>query len=446
MTFHMHRRTVVRIISFTAAAVAVLAGFWISTNHQFKTVERQLIHGYQSALESLSTSMDDMAVTLEKSLYAGTPASLSGLTGELVLQAGTAGAALSSLPVDSTGLETISKFISQVSDYSLVLSKKAVNGGTITEQERESLSSLASVAANLSTRLEEARTVYNSSGNWDQSIRSALSGAQTVSGLSDSLTEAEESLNDYPTLIYDGPFSDHISTRESVLLENAGTVSQEQALQKAAAALSLSPEKLQANGEEQGSMPAYLFRFDSGTAAVTKQGGYLSYFRKERDVSSSEMSYEQAVEKAKAYIGAAGLGSFEETYFFTDEGICVVNFCYKQDGTLCYTDLIKVGVAMDNGEIMLYEARGFLMNHKPRTLKTPVYSADRARQVLSPYLSVQSVAAALIPSGGMEELFCYEFHCTGQKDEDILVYINTDTLAEEQLLILLKTDGGTLTK
>lgn len=86
------------------------------------------------------------------------------------------------------------------------------------------------------------------------------------------------------------------------------------------------------------------------------------------------------------------------------------------------------------------------MNHKPRTLKAPVYSADRARQVLSPYLSVQSVAAALIPSGGMEELSCYEFHCTGQKNEDILVYINTETLAEEQLLILLKTDGGTLTK
>lgn len=446
MIFKIKRRNIVRIISFSLALCLVAIGTFLKMNDRFEYIERQLVHKYQASLDELSASVDSMAMTLVKSLYAGTPAAFSSITNELVLQAGSAGAALSSLPVEQQEVQKISKFVSQVSDYSLVLTKKMVEGGKITEEERKSLSSLAGVAADLSVRLEQARNMYNDSGSWENSIESALDGAEKINGLDESFTEAEKALTDYPTLIYDGPFSDHILTKESSLLKSAEEVSLEQAKVKASAFLDIKVEQLKESGSEDGSMPSYILSFDNGSIGVTKNGGYITYFRKEKEVSTSQMSYEQAVEKAGEFLNSQGMGNFRETYYFTDEGMCVVNFAFLEGDTICYTDLIKVGVALDTGEIIFYEARGYIMNHSNRKLSEISTTKEQAAKSVSEFLKISSVNMALIPSEGQNELLCYEFHCVGEKKEDILVYINAETLVEEQILILLKTDGGTLTK
>ena len=85
------------------------------------------------------------------------------------------------------------------------------------------------------------------------------------------------------------------------------------------------------------------------------------------------------------------------------------------------------------------------MNHTPRTIQSPVHTSQQAQKVLSSYLTIKSVNRAIIPLDSREEKLCYEFLCKGSQQEEILVYVNADTLQEEQLLIVLKTDGGTLT-
>ena len=123
----------------------------------------------------------------------------------------------------------------------------------------------------------------------------------------------------------------------------------------------------------------------------------------------------------------------------------MINFAFVDGQTICYTDLIKVGVAMDTGEIMLYEASGYLTNHKTRAFQSPAHTEEEAKQLLKTDLTVRETAIALIPTDG-EEKRCYEFLCSGKKGEEILVYINVSTLKEEEILILLKEDGGTLVK
>ena len=67
--------------------------------------------------------------------------------------------------------------------------------------------------------------------------------------------------------------------------------------------------------------------------------------RKERIVNESNLNYEEALEKAKRYMESLGLYSFSETYYSINEGICLINMAYVHKNTICYTDLIKVGVA-----------------------------------------------------------------------------------------------------
>lgn len=446
MRLYLTRRCLVRIISYALAFCLVFGGSIVYNSVRFKKVQRQLIYRYQSAMEDLSSEMENMSLTLGKAVYTGTPSGLSALTSELILQAGTASAALSALPTNHQELEKISKFLSQVSDYTLTLSRKSINGGDVSVEERSNLKKLANTAKKLSVSLDEAKTLYNNGQSWQESINAALDDEGSVSGIDSSLTSAEETLSDYPTLIYDGPFSDHILLKESQLLKASGEISQKEGALKAAKALNISVESIVSVGEEVGKTPSYLFEFDGGTIAVTKRGGYILYLRNERNINTSTLTYEQAVKKAAEYLANMEMGEFATSYYLVEEGVCTVNFAYRQGDVVCYTDLIKVGVALDNGEVVFYESAGYIMNHRGRTLKVPKFTAAEAEEVISPYLKVKGIELTLIPSGGMKELYCYEFYCTGEDGEEILVYVNTETLAEERLLILLKTDGGTVTK
>ncbi len=446
MKINLSKRAAVRIISFLLAFVLIFAGTVVYDMNRVASLRRQLAHRYQAAMENLSSEMENISVTLGKALYTGTPSTLSTLTNKLVLQAGTASTALAELPINHNSLEKVSKFLNQISDYSLALTKNVVRGGSISDAERSNLIKLSEIAKNLSVGLGDATTMYNSTEVWSQNIEAALKDTETISGLDSTLGEAEESLSDYPTLIYDGPFSDHILEKESQMLKAAKEVSVDEAKQKAAKQFNLKPDDLHHTRTEEGKMPAYIFSFDNGTVAVTKKGGYICYFRREKTISYENTDYEKAVETAKKYISSLNIGNFETSYYFADEGMCVVNFAYVQGDTICYPDLIKIGIALDNYDVIFYEARGYLMNHKGRTLKIPLHTAKEASEIINPHLKIQSTHLAVIPSSGENELYCYEFLCKGEKNEDILVYVNTETLAEEQIFILLKTDGGTLTK
>ena len=446
MKLSINKRCMVRIISFSLAFLVVFAGSLAYNANRINLLKRQIIHKYQSAMENLSSEIENISITLGKTLYTGTPATLTSLTNELILQAGTASASLAELPVKHQSLTTVSKFLNQVSDYSLAITRNVVKGENIREEDRQNLTKLSKIAKNLSSDLDEAKSMFASTENWNENIENALNKIELQSDLDTHLNNTAEALSDYPTLIYDGPFSDHILKKESELLKASTEITEKQARELAANRLGIKAEELSSATHENGKMASFVFSFKEGTIALTKKAGLVSFLRNEREIKNPTADYEKAVASAKDYIKSLDIGSFETSYYFADEGMCVVNFAYIQGDTICYPDLIKVGVALDNFEVVFYEAGGYIMNHKARTLKVPVHTAKDASSVISPHLTIKRTRLALIPSSGQNELYCYEFLCTGEQKEEILVYVNTETLAEEQIFILLKTDGGVLTK
>ena len=65
-----------------------------------------------------------------------------------------------------------------------------------------------------------------------------------------------EGFTDYPTLIYDGPFSDHITQMKPKFLEGAQTVSADTAQTTAALFLNEQPQNLARPGDTEGNLPA----------------------------------------------------------------------------------------------------------------------------------------------------------------------------------------------
>ena len=135
--------------------------------------------------------------------------------------------------------------------------------------------------------------------------------------------------------------------------------------------------------------------------------------------------------------------SFKESYYSVSDNICTINFAYTANEIIYYSDLVKVGVSLQTGEIVSFCATGYIMNHKTRPEKAVTLSADEAKEYVNKNLEITGSQLAFIPTAGKFEVLTYEFRCKSDNN-DILVYINADTGAEEQLYIVLKSDNGVL--
>lgn len=441
-TVTLTTRAFVRFISFSVAAVLALAALAVQHNSRANTAQTQLQYGYMRAVEDLSLSLDNIKTTLNKGMYSNSPTMMTQLSGKLWNEAANAKAALAQLPVEELNLEQTYKFLSQVGNYSQSLAEKFSGGEELTGDEKENLKTLYSYAEDLSSKMWQVEKRIEDGELSFSDVNSASNGAQSVS-VTEGFTDFEEGFSNYPTLIYDGPFSDHILEKEPLMVKDQKEVTQEQAAEKAYQASG--ETNLFISNEEGGKMPSYVFENDSTVVSVTKQGGLFSYMLKYRNVGGTSFSASQATAAAKKYMETLGYKNMTETYYEINGGMCICNFAGTQNGVVLYTDLIKIGVALDNGEILSFDARGYITNHTARDLGKPSITEEEAAEKLSNTLNIMETNLCVIPSDGMNERYCYEFYCTDQDGKQLLVYINADSGEEEQILLLQISGNGRLT-
>lgn len=445
---YISKRCFVRIISFfTAISVAAAISATLNMNSSVR-YKRSFEQSMTRNVEDLSAEIDNIKNTLYKGMYAGTPEMMTQLSSKLWSDASTAKASLAELPVSELHLENTYKFLSQVGNFSKSLAKRYSDGETLTEDDRKSLKTLGEYADRLS---ENMWNVEQRITNGELSFEKAIAEVQGTenneepSYITEGFTDFEEGYDNYPTLIYDGPFSDHILEKEPEMLKGTTEVTLSDALKKAEKACGTTGLTHSDSNDEQGKMPSYIFTKDSTTIAVTKNGGYLSYMLGDRKVSTRSLTALESVGKAKEYLTMLGINHITDTYYEISGNVCTVNFAGTENNIIMYTDLIKVSVAMDNGDILSFDGRGYITNHKKRNLSEPKITAEQARKKISTELIVTDTSLAVVPSAGTNELYCYEFHCTSPDGRQMLVYINADTGKEEQILLLEISENGTLT-
>lgn len=178
---------------------------------------------------------------------------------------------------------------------------------------------------------------------------------------------------------------------------------------------------------------------------MSRQGGKVTELMNSRPVGEASLTAEEGVQTARTFLAEQGYGDMEPSYYINQSNILTVNFAARQGEVLCYPDLIKVAVALDNGSIVGFEADGYLMNHAQRTLEAPAVLAEEAQAVLDPALECLSHQLAIIPTGGKYEVLCHEFKCRLEDGRHYIVYVNAQTGSEEKILLLIEDESGTLT-
>ena len=438
----MQRRNIVRIISFLCAAIIVISGFYIKAFVKNKKYKLEIENNYSRSLNELTEAMNNIKVTLQKAQYINTAKHLGEAAVTLLGEAEISKNALAQLPSNQS-FESLNLFLSQVGNYAMSVSGNLYSNREFPKEYKENIVALSDAANKISTVINDAQINYNNLDYWAKELDDKID-LELDDNILNSFSDLEGSLTDLPTLVYDGPYSDHILNEEAEMLKDTDEVTVAAAKKIAAVFSDCSENDISFITQENGKIPVYRFSGNNIYITVSKAGGYVVYMRKSGEINDYILSHQQAREKAKRFLNNNDMLNFTESYYFTDEGVCVINFSYLDGETICYTDLIKVGVAMDTGEIVFFEASGYLSNHKERAFETPKYTLEEARLIVSDQLTVNKTALALIPTPKGERR-CYEFICD-DNGQEILVYINVTTLEEEEILILIKGDGGILVK
>lgn len=442
------RRPLIRLVSFLSAVVITLTIWGAVNSFKLAVAEREIKASNERALTQLGTYLDDINLNLQKCTYCSGSRMLSDVTSKLWRSSASAKESLSEITDGSVEISGVYKFLSQVGEYTLSLKERIAKGEKITTEETENLNKLLKYSEQLSKTVNYL-IEQEENGLLDfEEIKSTLqSQGNERTLLSTGLNDANQSLNDYPTLIYDGPFSDHIMNKKSVLVEDLKVVTEAQAKEKAASFLNIKSDLLQLLSKTQNNLSTYTFYNQDCTISVTQKGGKIVSMLKPRYASEIKLSTEEAIKKAVEYLKNHGYTKIKESYYSTIDGICTINFSYYENGVTYYTDLIKVSVALDTGEITGFDATGYIMNHKTRTIPAKVkYSPIEGKTLINKNLTVLSYKKAFIPTEWESEIYVYEYRCKDKDGQEVLIYINPVTGEEADVLILLYTDGGVLTK
>lgn len=442
----MIKRSYVRIISFIITAITVLGGYAIVNMNNANKYKTQLENSYQQSLNELAESLDAIETNLTKSIYSNSDKMFLDISADLYAECTEAKEALSRLPVGQMNLSSTYKFISQASDYATYIAKKAASGEDISEEEHKNLSTLLNYAKRLGESVESMVSICNNGGKITASNVRSNAGV-SINALTGDMTSAEQAFKNYPTLLYDGPFADAVLNREPQMTKDKEEISQDKAKEIAAKALGCNVNQVSFEVEENGNIPCYVFTHGQKNIGISKQGGYVCYILYGGKITKSTISADNAINLAKKYLSNLGFDNMTQTYYMTSNNVCVVNFAYTENNVIYYSDLIKVGISMQDGKVLSLESEGYLTNHVEREAFNQKIKTQDAQKGLSPYLKVLGSRACVIPLDSAVEVQCIEFHCESlETGEETLIYVNAQTGAEENILLLLYSDGGTLTK
>ena len=438
----------IRTISFLSFLCLVLLVSTIVFAVRAGKYKATALTSSRQAVSELCENLDAITVNLQKSLFCNTEPMLSSIGTELYKSAAAAKVGLGQITTETLESDGIYKFLSQVGDYTLALDKKLSNGETLSNSDREALSALYKYSKVLSAGMDELLSgTYDETVSFEKQVSTLTLGQkERAAYFSDSLNDTEQSLADYPTLIYDGPFADSVLNRSAVFVKDKNAVTEGEAKKKAASFLECRETKLHTDSEENGAIELYCFSKGEKSVAITKKGGYLCYMTNPDYSLEGTLDEKQAASRAKEFLIKNGYPNMKESYYSTFDGVCTINFAYTQGEIVYYADLIKVSVALDSGKVVAADARGFLSNHCERNLPKIKVSLEKAKSTLSPVLSLKKTALALIPGKDGKERLCYELHAADKTKQEALVYIDAETGEEADVLLLLYSDGGVLTR
>jgi len=437
-------RRAVWVAGMLAVVVVAASLYWGFSQTRVKNqLLTRLENTYQRAFHDLAFNLSAIDAELAKAAVAGTEEQAMIRLAAVWRQAYVAQTNLGQVPLGVANLENTELFLARIGDAVFSIASR----GTLpTAEDRQVLSMLRTQARDMANTVATVQaTVLRDNMRWtDLEIRTLNDRAPRDSQVLGKFRALEDQVQQFPEIT----FGEHVNVaRPAPLAVTAESVSAGVAEKTARDFLRHLGADLRLVSQVEvveAELPHFSFVFahpvDANrhtTIEVVRNGGRVFQMFSEREPRAAVIEVGVAEQRAKLFLAERNLMNLELLGVEIGGNTAIFTFCYTEDGILFYPDLLRVRVALDNGEVLSYEGNGFVMYHRERGNFVGQMGIAQAKAGLNPDLLVNGVQRVIIFDRQGREVLCYEF-AVQRGTEKFLIFINATTGREENIVRLVE--------
>ncbi len=428
------------VIIAIALIIAIVSIVLMGVMYQEKTVYRNALENrYQRGYMSLIDNVDDIEVGLSKLVATTSFDSQKSIMQNVYTSCVLASENISNIPVNIASLNNVNILVNKIGGYmySLVENETRVCGDV--------LKSVEDLHAKISVVKYDINKGYSDGLNSAVLLSDVNNSTTDGSSFTAGLVSEEQSYSDVPTLIYDGPFSESVLNKEPKIIEEK--ITQEDAYQMVSELADYwSGYVIEYLGETNGKLDTYNYHLIGDNRVylqVLQNGGLLLSATAYGDYDGNAVSTDQAIDIAKEIAYKFGYENMVDVWHQVVGSVVYINLAYAEDGVVYYSDLVKVKIDLNGGELVGWEATNYIYNHCDREEYVGAISIDDAQNLLSDSLDVVERSYCVVPNKYVGESCAYEYVCTWS---GYTYYVYLDSLTGEELKVMrvIETDNGDL--
>ncbi len=441
---HKYRGAVIGLSIATGVLGLSTIGFGIGygvSMSQANSYSLQLENIYKKNYYELVDTVNTADMNISKLLASNSEDYQAKMLNDLAQGAKEMQSNIAALPLSSDNIVESVRFINQMSGYTQTLQEKVAKGGELTESDLNTLNEMHESLTEMKKYLNQMseKMIYG---------YSILDASNHIDGNYDdfSLDFAQIKSDDteYPTMIYDGPFSDSV-VNQKVKGLTGSEISKDEAY-KIVDSYFKNISNLQYQGQTNGKFSTYnyvLLNTDNQKVyvQVTKIGGKILTVSGHVDSDVKNITMQQAEKIALDFAKGNGVENTEIVWSEELGSQAYFNISPKQNGIILYPDLVKVKVDLENGNVIGYDAVSYWINHTSRDISGATVTKEMAKTNIDTSFSIKNERLVLAPLDYNREVLCWEFECE-RNGSTYYIYINANTNVEENILKVVKTNDG----
>lgn len=426
------------------AAGVIGTGLWGYNEQQEKNaLVIQGENNYQRAFHDLAFQVDLLHDELGSTLAMNSRERLSPSLSEVWKITSEAQNDIGELPLVLTEFSETEEFLYKVGEFSYRNAVRDLDQEPLSEDEYEDLKTLYSQSENIQNELRGVQSmVLRDDLRW-MDVDAELQAQEEP--LDNSIVNGfhiiDEKVSSFSEVDF-GAGDSHLSTNDEEIAKNLSgeEINEEEAREKAKEFLdfeNVGDVDIEMAGEGLD-YEAYTITIPDEThdtmitMDITKKGGHTVWMLNERDVEEQEISLNEASEKAETFLERNDYDDMQLVDSKQYDNIGVFEFVVLEDDVRMYSDAVVLEVALDEGDVIGFEAFPYLANNKEDRNLEVTLSQEEAEENLNPHLDVKEHHLAVIENQLEEEVLCHEFY--GVIDDDTYrIFINAESGREEQV-------------
>ena len=428
------------VLGVTTTGLAI--GYGVSQNNanHYKT---ELENVYNDNFYNLLDSVNNLENKLSKTLSATSSTYQRKTLLEASKNASEAEISISGLPLTQNDIEDTAKLVNQISGYTTTLAEKLAKGESLSQDEVETLEKVHKTVVELQKqlnqferKLEKGYSIVESSMNVD------ANGNE----FSSSLSSLKSAGIEYPSMIYDGPFSDSVVSSAVKGLKGE-KVSKEKAKENVEKHFK-NTVNVEYEGKTTGKFETFNFRATNADdemlfVQVSQIGGNILTISGVGRDGEETIDFEAAKNIAIEFAADNGIELPEVVWSDTIGNDVYMNIAPVQKGIILYPDLVKVKINLASGTIVGYDATPYFTNHTERALTNGSITKPQAVGYVPSTYEIVGTRLVLAPLDYNREVVCMEVEADAA-DGTYFFYFNAASGELENVLKVIETDNGNL--